>query len=121
IAVSGGTWLDDFVPKLRFTFNVEAEASALGGARFKGGAGGDVLIPINQKIPILIGSARIESVRVRAFLGDENGELTFSLDGAVNLTLELFSILRLTVNGLGAKYSAGTARNGNGNVAGIAK
>jgi len=43
VAVTGGTWLDDFVPQLRFTFDVEAEASVLNGVHFKGGAGGDVL------------------------------------------------------------------------------
>ena len=53
LAVNGGTWLDDFVPQLRLSFDVTAEASALDGVRFQGGAGGDVLIPINQSIPLL--------------------------------------------------------------------
>src|SRR6185437_5379202 len=37
VAVTGGTWLDDFVPQLHFTFDVEAEASVLNGVHFKGG------------------------------------------------------------------------------------
>ena len=121
LTVKGGTWLDDFVPELRFTFNVEAEASVLGGVRFKGGAGGDALIPVNKKVPILIGSANIESLRLRVLLGDDHGDLTFSVEGAAHFTLELLSILKVTVNGLGVRYSAGTAKKADGNVAGIAK
>lgn len=121
LAVTGGTWLDDFVPELRFTFNAEAEASVAGGVRFKGGAGGDVLIPVNKKIPILIGNTRVESLRLRAFLGDDNGDTVFRLEGAANLSCELFGILKIHVEGLGAQYMAGTAKNAGGNVAGIAK
>lgn len=121
LAITGGSWLGDFVPQLRLTFDVTAEASALDGVRFKGGAGGDVLIPINVRIPLLIGGVRIESLHLRVFLGDEDGEMSFRLEGAANLTLDLFSVLKLHVDGLGARYLAATSKEGDGNLAGIAK
>ena len=117
----GGTWLDDYVPQLRFTFDVTAEASALGGVRFQGGAGGDVLIPINQRIPILVGSARVELVHVRAYLGDDDGDMVFRLEGAANLSLSLFGVLTVTVDGIGASYNIGTATQGDGNLSAVAK
>ncbi|MFZ4573785.1 MAG: DUF6603 domain-containing protein, partial [Phycisphaerales bacterium] len=121
LLISGGTWLDDFVPRLKFTFDVTAEASVLNGVRFKGGAGGDVLIPINKKIPILLGNARIEAVRLKALLGDVAGEATFGLEATAQLTLEILKVLKVHVSGIGAAYRAGTAKGGDGNLAGIAK
>jgi len=121
LAITGGSWLGDFVPQLRLIFDVTAEASALDGVRFQGGAGGDVLIPINLRIPLLIGGLRVESLHLRVFLGDQDGEMSFRLEGAANLTLDLFSILKLHVDGLGARYLAATSKEGDGNLAGIAK
>ena len=61
--------LADYVPQLRLTFDVTAEASVFDGVRFKGGAGGDLLLPINQRIPLGIGGLRIEALHLRVFLG----------------------------------------------------
>ena len=77
LITSGGEWLADFVPQMRLTFDVTAEASSHDGVRFKGGVGGDVLLPINQRIPLVIGWVRIEAVHLRAVLGSEDGELSF--------------------------------------------
>lgn len=121
LITSGGKVLADYVPQLRLTFDVTAEASVFGGVRFKGGAGGDLLLPINQRIPLGIGGLRIEALHLRAFLGKEGDETSFRLEAAANLTLELFSVLKLHVNGVGASYFAGAAREADGNVGGIAK
>ncbi len=121
LITSGGEWLADYVPQLRLTFDVTVEASALDGVRFKGGAGGDLLLPINQRIPLGIGGLRIEALHLRTFLGDEDGEMSFFIEAGANLTLELFSVLKLHVNGVGARYLAGTAKEADGNVAGVAK
>ena len=121
LSIAGGTWLNDFVPQLRLTFDLTAEASVLDGVRFQGGAGGDVLIPVNVRVPIVVGSVQVESIHIRFFFGDDNGEMTARLEGAANLTLALLGILKVHVDGLGAQYAAGTARKGDGNVAGIAR
>jgi hypothetical protein len=121
LITSGGKVLADYVPQLRLTFDVTAEASVFGGVRFKGGAGGDLLLPINQRIPLGIGGLRIEALHLRAFLGKEGDETSLRLEAAANLTLELFSVLKLHVNGVGASYFAGSAREADGNVGGIAK
>ena len=65
LAVNGGSWLDDFVPKMRLSFDATAEASVQEGLRFKGGVGGDVLIPVNQRIPVLVGTLLIEACTSR--------------------------------------------------------
>lgn len=121
LGITGGHWLGDYLPQLRFSFDLMVEASVLDGVRFAGGAGGEVLLPIHQRIPFGIGSARIESVRVRAKLGDDGGQMAFRLEAAAHLTLELFSILTVHVNGIGAGYRTSLSGEGDGNLAGIAK
>lgn len=119
LAVNGGGWLDDFVPKLRLSFDAAAEASLQDGVRFKGGVGGDVLIPVNQRIPILIGSVRIEAIHVRVVLGVVDDEFAFGLEMTANLTLELLGVLTLHADGLGARFTVGQSKDGTGTVAGI--
>jgi hypothetical protein len=121
LAISGGHWLNDYVPKLRFTFDLEARAAVRGGIEFTGGAGGDVLIPVNVRIPFLVGDLTVQAIRVRAFLGSDNQSTGFSLQGAANLSAELFGILTVQVSGLGASYDVGTAPQGDGNFAGVMK
>jgi hypothetical protein len=121
LAVTGGSWLDDFVPEMRLSFDATAEASVQDGVRFKGGVGGDVLIPVNQRIPILLGSVRIEAVHLKAVLGSVDGEFAFGIEATANLTLELLSVITLHADGLGARFTVGQAADGNGNVAGIGK
>ena len=121
LAISGGHWLNDYVPKLRFTFDLEGRAAVRGGIEFTGGAGGDVLIPVNVRIPFLVGALTVQAVRVRAFLGSDNQSTGFSLQGTVNVAVELFAILTVQISGLGASYDLGTAPQRDGNVAGIAK
>ena len=121
LAISGGHWLNDYVPKLRFTFDLEARAAVRGGIEFTGGAGGDILIPVNARIPFLVGALTVQAIRVRAFLGSDNQSTGFSLQGTVNMAAELFAILTVQVSGLGASYDVGTAPQGDGNFAGVMK
>ncbi len=121
LAISGGHWLNDYVPKLRFTFDLQAQAAVRGGIQFTGGAGGDVLIPVNLRIPFLVGALTIQAVRVRAVLGTDNQSTGFSLQGTVNVSVELFAILTVVVSGLGASYDLGSAPQGDGNFSGIMK
>ena len=80
------------------------------GVRFKGGVGGDVLIPVNQRIPILLGSLRVEAVHLKVVLGSVDGEFAFGLEATANLTLELLSVLTLRADGLGARFTVGQVR-----------
>ncbi len=121
LGINGGSWLDDFVPEMRLSFDATAEATLQDGVRFKGGVGGDVLIPVNVRIPILIGSARIEAIHLKAVLGSVDGEFAFGIEATANLTLELLSVITLHADGLGARFTVGHATGGSGNVAGIGK
>src|SRR5258707_100909 len=105
---------------LRLSFDATAEASLRDGVRFKGGVGGDVLIPVNQRIPILLGSLRVEAVHVKVVLGSVDGEFGFGLEATANLTMELLSVLTLHADGLGARFTVGQSSDGSGNIAGIA-
>lgn len=119
LAISGGHWLNDYVPKLRFTFGLEARAAVRGGIQFTGGAGGDVLIPVNVRIPFIVGALTVQAVHVRAFVGADNQSTGFSLQGTVNVSVELFAILTVQVSGLGASYDVGTVPQREGNLAGV--
>jgi hypothetical protein len=121
LAISGGTWLNDYIPKLRFTFDLQAQAAVRGGIQFTGGAGGDVLIPVNLRIPFIVGALTVQAVRIRAFLGADDQSTGFSLQGTVNVSVELFAILTIVVSGLGASYDLGTAPQGDGNFSGVMK
>ncbi len=121
LGINGGSWLDDFLPKLRLSFDARAEATIAGGLRFTGGAGGDVLIPVNQRIPILIGSVVVEAVHLKAILGMIDDEFAAGVEATANLTLQLFGVLKVHADGLGARFTAGHAADGSGNVAGIGK
>jgi hypothetical protein len=121
LAISGGHWLNDYVPKLRFTFDVQATAAIRDGIQFKGGAGGDVLIPVNQRIPFFIGALTVQAIRVHTFMGSDGGSTGLSLQGTVNVSAELFGVLTVQVSGLGASYDVGTAPQGDGNVGGVMK
>lgn len=118
LAVNGGHWLSDYVPKLRFNFDVTANFSVLTGIQFRGGAGGDLLIPVNERIPFFVGALSVEAIRIRTMLGSDQNGTGFSLAATANLSLELLGILTLHVAGLGASYSIGTAPQTDGNMAG---
>src|SRR5262249_3038219 len=121
LAISGGHWLNDYVPKLRFTFDLEARAAVRGGIQFTGGAGGAVLLPVNVRIPFLVGALTVQAIRVRAFLAADDQSSGFSLQGTVTVAAELFDVLTVQVSGLGASYDVGTAPQGDGNFAGAMK
>ena len=122
LSISGQGWLGDFIPPMKLTFDLAVEASVLDGVRLKGGVGGELLIAINQRIPILIGSLRIESLRIRTMLddADDGSGIHFRVEGTAALSLDL-TILKLHVSGLGAAYQVGHSAAGDGNVAGVAK
>ena len=121
LAVNGGSWLDDFIPKMRLSFDATAEASVQEGLRFKGGVGGDVLIPVNQRIPVLVGSLLIEAIHVKVVLGVVEEDFVFGVEATANLTLKLLGVLTLHTDGLGARFTAGHSADGSGNIAGIGK
>lgn len=124
IIITATDWLSDFIPKMRLTFDVQATASATDGVRLEGGVGGEVLIPLNEKISVRAGSteiatASIDSIRVRLSLADDdqNG-LRLAIEGSAAVSLGI-KILTLHVDGLGMSYYAGKAA-GDGNIGGIA-
>ena len=115
LTLGGGSWLSDYVPQMRLTFDVTAEASAIDGVRLKGGARGELLIATNQGL----GIGSIDSLRIRVLFGDDGGRLSFRVEGTIALTLDL-KLLKIHVDGLGAAYQAGPSAAGDGNVAGVA-
>jgi hypothetical protein len=121
LAISGGHWLNDYIPKLRCNFDLEARAAVRGGIQFTGGAGGDVLIPVNVRIPVFVGALTVQAVRIRGLLSTDNQSTGFSLAGTVNVAIELFTILTIQVSGLGASYDAGTSPAQDGNIGGVMK
>ena len=121
LTISGGHWLNDYIPKLRFTFDLQATAGVRGGIEFTGGAGGDVLIPVNTRIPLGIGAVTVQAIRVRAFVGSDSQSSGFSLQPTANVALEALTILTAQVSGLGASYDVGTAPQVDGNFGGVMK
>jgi hypothetical protein len=118
LAINGGHWLTDYIPKLRISFDIAAEASMLNGIRFKGGAGGDILLPINERVSYGPFAFTISTIRIRANaqLGDDGK--AFALAATASLNLKIGG-LQLFVDGIGATYSTGTAPKGDGNLAGF--
>jgi hypothetical protein len=121
LVVGGGHWLLDYIPKLRFTFDLSASAGVRGGIQFTGGAGGDVLIPVNTRIPFFVGAMTVQAIHVRSFMGSDSTGTGLTLEGTVNVSVELFKVLTAQVSGLGASYAIGTTHQGDGNLGGVAK
>jgi hypothetical protein len=121
LAIGGGHWLLDYIPSLRFTFDLSASAGVLGGIQFTGGAGGDVLIPVNTRVPFFVGAMTVQAIHVRSFIGADAKTSGVTLEGTANLSVDLFHVLSAQVSGLGASYSIGTAPQGDGNVGGVAR
>ena len=114
LAVNGGSWLDDFVPELRLSFDATAEASLQDGAALQGWRRRRRAHPGQPAHP---DPARLGAHRGRApkvVLGSVDGEFAFGLEATANLTLELLRCSRCTPTGSGARFTVGARRRRHG-------
>ncbi len=120
VAISGGHWLADHIPKLNFTFDAAIDATPGNGVALRGGVGGDAVFTVGKSVPLGLGKLRINTARLRVAARAEGDARVLQVAATTDLTLSLFGLLDISTNGLGAALSLGSNRQMQGNLAGVA-